>query len=220
MLEERIGPERVIWRYDPVILTSATPVSWHIEQLEQLAGQLADSTPRLMFSFYDFYGKGQGHLNRALQGTGIDLEDIRTPGKSSELEMLVRGFKQVADRYDLQLFSCSESIDLFVLGVEHGSCIDGELISKLFAAHPSTTKDKNQRPACGCVESVDMGMYNSCPFLCSYCYANSNPGVIENNLQKHFRDSPTMLGRHEEERIEIRTGLKKNPNKSGQQSLF
>ncbi len=218
-LAERIGPERVVWRYDPVILSSATPVNWHLEQVEHVAEQLASSTRRLIFSFYDFYGKGQGRLHAALQGTGIDLEDITALNKTEELMALVYGFKAVADRYNHNLLSCSEDVNLSAAGIEHGACIDGKLIHELFGGFPSTKKDKNQRQACGCVESVDMGMYNTCHFGCTYCYANFNEGMIENNRNKHFKDSPSLLGRCEDE-IEIQTSMKKKKCGGVQQSLF
>ncbi len=202
-LAGRIGAERVVWRYDPVILSSTTPVLWHLEQAERIAGRLKDATRRLVFSFYDFYGKGQGRLNRALAGTDIELEDIAATGQSEALEQLARGFKVVADRHNLQIFSCSEDVDLAAIGIRHGACIDGDLIRELFGVNVTSRKDKNQRAACNCIESVDMGMYNSCRFRCSYCYANFNEGMIENNYRKHHPDSPSLLSKYGGE-IEIR----------------
>jgi DNA repair photolyase len=219
-LAGRIGAERVVWRYDPVILSSVTPVSWHLEQTEQIAGQLKDSTRRLVFSFYDFYGKGQGRLNKAFEGTDITLEDITSPAHKDALELVARGFKNIADHHGLQIFSCSEDRDLSSIGIEHGACIDGTLISELFGSAAVVNKDKNQRESCGCVESADMGMYNTCHFRCAYCYANFNEGMIENNGKKHYQDSPSLLDRHEGQ-IEIQTSLqKKKKCRECQQTLF
>lgn len=219
-LAGRIGPERVVWRYDPIILSSVTPVEWHLDQVARIAGQLQDSTRRLVFSFYDFYGKGQGRLNKALQGTGIKLEDITSPEQKSAMEQIALGFKEIADRYDLQIFSCSEDVDLDSIGIQHGACIDGKLISELFGTTAVNSKDKNQRESCGCVESADMGSYNTCHFKCAYCYANFNEGMIESNCQKHYSDSPSLLGRYDGH-VEIQTSLTKK-KKCGdcQQSLF
>lgn len=219
-LAQRIGPERVVWRYDPVILTSSTPVSWHLEQIERIAVQLAPSTRRLVFSFYDFYGKGQGRLHAAMQGTGIKLEDITAPANATVLEDFVRGLKTIADRYGLKVLSCSEDLDLSSRGIEHGACIDGALIQEIFGGTPSTAKDKNQRKACGCVESVDMGIYNTCRFGCTYCYANFSEGMIASNGLKHDKGSPALLGNYDEE-IEIQTTMGKKKKCGGcQQSLF
>lgn len=218
-LANRIGPERVAWRYDPVILTSATPVAWHLEQAEQIAAQLAGATCRLVFSCYDFYGKGQGRLHAALKGTGIALEDITAPEHAAELQELAKGFAAIAAHHGLRILSCSEELDLSALGIEHGACIDGNLIRELFGGTPPTAKDKNQRPACRCVESVDMGIYNTCRFGCTYCYANFNEGQIVGNLLKHQLDSPSLLGRCERE-IEIQAGVKKKGCGGGQGELF
>lgn len=163
-----------------------------------------------------------GDMHQQLEFWIKQSSTLKLLGSRSQIGAIMAEVSTQADSRPVQSATVflKRKYRLSVLDVEHGSYIDGELISILFDAHPSTTKDKNQRPACGCVESVDMGMYNSCPFLCSYCYTNSNSGVIENKLLKQFRDSPTLLGRYEDEQIEIRTGPRKNPNKGGQQSLF
>lgn len=207
-LAGRIGPQRLVWRYDPVILTSITPVAWHLEQAERIASLLNAATSRLVFSFYDFYGRGRGRLHRALSGSGITLEDITAPDHRGSLEQLARGFREIAASNGLEIFSCSEEVDLAAIGIPHGACIDGDLIRRLFGVDCSAKKDKGQRGACGCVESADMGAYNSCRFRCAYCYANFNAGLIENNCRRHYPDSPSLLGRHEEP-VEIRTSLSK-----------
>jgi DNA repair photolyase len=207
-LAARIGPERVVWRYDPVILSNVTPVVWHLEQADRIAGLLKGATGRLVFSFCDFYGKGRGRLNKALIGSGTLLADITAPEHRESLDRVAHGLKEIADRHNLQIFTCSEVVDLAPLGIRHGACVDGTLIRDLFGVNASTRKDKNQRAACNCVESVDMGVYNSCPFRCAYCYANFNEGGIERNRRKHDPDSPLLIGNCEGD-IEIRTSLRK-----------
>lgn len=207
-LAGRIGAQRVIWRYDPVILSSVTPLSWHLEQAGWIAGQLKGATRRLVFSFCDFYGQGEGRLNRALRDSAIRLEDITAPEHRVTLEGVARGFRDIADRHGMMIFSCAEQIDLSALGIQHGACIDGALIWRLFGRPAAAKKDKNQRESCGCVESVDLGSYNSCHFGCVYCYANFSPEQIQGNSLRHDRDSPSLLGSCPGE-IEIRTSLKK-----------
>lgn len=220
-LAGRIGPERVVWRYDPVILSSITPVIYHLEKAEEIAGKVCTATSRLVFSFYDFYGKGQGRLNRALTGTGIELDDFTAPEKSEALDIVTRGFKAIADRHCLQIFSCCEEVDLTEIGIGHGACIDGAKIRDLSGVNAPSKKDRNQRKSCRCVESADMGIYNSCQFRCSYCYANFNEGIIESNCRKHYPDSPALLYEYDGG-IEIRTrGHRKNKSVPGyRQDLF
>lgn len=171
-LAQRIGPKRLVWRLDPIILSSVTPVGWHLEQAEKLAGQLSGSTTRLMFSFLDFYAKSRKRMELLRKNAGITLNDIVNPEHEQELLQLVRGLKQIADRHGMAIYSCAEEIDLSHLGIEHGACIDGNLIRELCEAHHKFSRDRNQRGACRCAQSVDMGRYDTCSFECLYCYAN------------------------------------------------
>ncbi|MDD2272918.1 MAG: DUF1848 domain-containing protein [Desulfuromonadaceae bacterium] len=196
-LAGRIGPEHVVWRYDPVILSSATPVPFHLEKGEEIAARIGRATRRLMFSFHDFYGRGKGRLSRALAGSGITLEDITAPAQHAALDLVARGFKEIAERHNLQLFSCSEEMDLGAIGIRHGACIDGDLIRELFGVKVALRKDRNQRGACNCVASADMGSYNSCRYRCSYCYAKFNEGMIESNCRKHNPESPALIGEYD-----------------------
>ncbi len=220
-LAGRIGPERVVWRYDPVILTSITPVSWHLEQAARIACKLKDSTRRLMFSFYDFYGKGKGRLFSALKGTGISLDDITAFDHRKSMELISQGFKEIADSHALQIFSCSEDVDMGDHGIPHGACIDGGLVRRLFDVTAAAGKDRNQRESCRCAESVDMGAYNTCHFRCAYCYANFNGNIIESNCQRHYAYSPALIDRFAG-MIEIRKDIhRKQDNYTGrQQDLF
>jgi len=60
-LSGQIGQERVVWRYDPVILSNATPVEWHLERADFIASSLSGRTDRLVFSFCDFLRqRGEG----------------------------------------------------------------------------------------------------------------------------------------------------------------
>ncbi len=171
-LAEQIGPERLVWRYDPVILSNVTPAAWHLEKAAELAQLLDGASGRLVFSFCDFYGKGPGRFRRALQGSGIAVEDITAPEQREALEMVAKGFKEIADRQRMAIFSCCEEVDLAGFGIEHGACIDARLIRTLFKRSGTAARDRNQRSVCGCAASADMGFYNSCPFRCAYCYAN------------------------------------------------
>lgn len=177
-LAEQIGPQRVVWRYDPIILSSVTPAAWHLEKAAQLAQLLHGASRRLVISFCDFYGKGHGRFRRVLQGSGISIEDITAPEHREALEVVARGFRQIADHHQLAIFTCCEEVDLAGFGIERGACIDGQLIRTLFKKEVTAGKDRNQRSACGCAVSADMGFYNSCPFRCAYCYANSRSGTF------------------------------------------
>jgi DNA repair photolyase len=195
-LSDRLGPRRVIWRYDPIILSDRTPVAWHLEQLAALAEALHGATDRLVISFLDFYGKVNRRLADLERSQGLKLNDIAANLHCDELRTFATGFHRIAADHGMSVFSCSEETDLVEIGIRKGSCIDGDLIRELFGAGREYRKDKYQRGACGCVSSVDMGIYNTCRYQCAYCYANMSPKLIDSNLQKHNPAGPALINNY------------------------
>jgi len=193
-LAGRIGPERVIWRYDPIIVSSITPVAYHLQRAGEIAAALHGSTERLVVSFLDFYGKVMVRLRRLAERSGLVITDMTAAGMRDELERLVSGLKVIADGHGLRLFSCAEELDLAHFGIEHGSCIDGGLIRELTGSDRRFVRDRNQRPACRCVKAVDMGMYNTCRFACVYCYANQGAAAVRANLARHSPCGAALVG--------------------------
>ena len=113
-----------------------------------------------------------------------------------ELEMveIARRFSEIAKRNGLILESCSEAIDLDRYGIKHGHCIDCDLFEELLDCRLDLEKDKNQRMECGCVASIDIGMYNTCKNHCLYCYANYSQTTVDKNHSFHNPASPVISG--------------------------
>ena len=76
---------------------------------------------------------------------------------------------------------------------------DKELIEKIIGCKLKINKDKNQRIECGCVESVEVGTYNTCKNGCVYCYANYSAKSVESNFQKYDPLSPLLCGHIEKD---------------------
>lgn len=167
----KLGPSRVIWRYDPVILSSSAPVEWHLERMGEMAAALGGATERLVLSFLDFYGRASKRLDLLAKKSGITFLDIASPEKRPELERLACGLRAMAESHGLKVFTCAEEADLSRFGIQHASCIDGDLIGDIWGIPKNFRRDRSQRPACRCAESVDMGTYGSCGHGCVYCYA-------------------------------------------------
>ena len=54
-LSDMIGPEKVIWRYDPIFLNETYTFEYHIHYFEELAKRLSPYTKKCTISFLDFY---------------------------------------------------------------------------------------------------------------------------------------------------------------------
>lgn len=183
------GADRVVWRYDPVVVSDRTGAGFHIEKFRQIAAELRGYTKRVVISIVDRYKPAVGRL-KELERAGWRFAD----GVERRLEEFVPDMVETAGRYGMEIVSCAEPVDLTQYGVRAGSCIDGELIAGIAGRTATFRKDRNQRDACGCVVSRDIGMYDSCPCNCLYCYATRSTGAVERNLARHDPGSPMLIG--------------------------
>lgn len=183
-LSERIGKEKVIWRYDPIILTDIYTKEYHYKWFEYLAQKLCNYTDKCVISFLDLYKK-----------TERNMKEIKvTPLLKSDMEEIADRLSKIASKYNLILESCSEEIQLDKFAINHGKCIDDKLISKLIGCNINVQKDPNQREVCGCVKSIDIGAYNTCKHHCLYCYANFSKETVEKQILEHDINSPLLIG--------------------------
>lgn len=230
-LSDRLGPGRVIWRYDPILVSSLTPVAYHLERFERLAGLLGGCSERVVVSFMDFYWKVATRLRRMGDREGIRFEDLTGIHRREELLDMAEKMASIGSGFGFDVTSCAEPVDLTDAGILPGACIDAALVRRLSdeagqvsghvlgaggargaggvgavagaggaaeadwadraggnggavpdglcanlpgevgRATGSAKKDKGQRKECLCVESVDIGRYNTCLHGCVYCYA-------------------------------------------------
>lgn len=181
-LSGQIGKERVIWRYDPVLLSREIDEAYHLRHFNVMARQLAPYTERCITSFLDMYKK----CRRNLRGL-----DIKQPDKRQMIE-LAGGLNHIAGQYGIKMFSCAETIDYSNTGIKPGKCIDEALIQRISGYRLKTKKDGNQRKTCLCTQSIDIGAYNTCNHTCLYCYATSDAQTPDTGL--HQPDSPLLTG--------------------------
>ena len=183
-LSQRIGKQKVIWRYDPIIFTKTYTTEYHLKTFGQIAEALKGYTERCVISFVDMYAKNKKNME-LLDSYEID---------KSELLEFAKNISDIAERNGIKIGSCAESIDLDECGIEHNCCIDKALIEKIIGCRLKAGKDKNQRQECGCVESVDIGTYNTCKNGCKYCYANYSEESVARNCSKYDPESPILCG--------------------------
>lgn len=183
-LADIIGPERVIWRYDPIFYTDKYTLEYHTFYFEKLARCLAPYTKKCTISFLDLYQS----IKKEMAANAIRQLTVEQQKEIAER------FAEIADRYGLILETCAESIDLSRYKIEHARCIDNRIFEKLLGCHLSYGKDKNQRLECGCMESIDIGAYDTCRNGCCYCYAVKSKSKVCRNAETHNPAAPVLAG--------------------------
>ena len=222
-LSEKIGKDKVIWRFDPYILTETSGVEELLRRTEYIGDKLKNHTEKLVFSFADIeeYKKVKNNLSKsAIHYTEFNEETMNE---------LAKGLMDLNKNWNFEIGTCGEKIDLNKYAIIHNKCIDDELIKKLFSRDKKlmaflgyelkektlfdtgadsdgklvpiskrsrNLKDKGQRQACGCIMSKDIGQYNTCPHECLYCYANTSVEIAKKNYKSHL-DKPngdTIIG--------------------------
>lgn len=105
-LSRRIGAERVIWRYDPILLTPHYTAAYHVQYFEALARRLAGYTDTCVISFADDYR----HLRRTAQELQFRFPD------AAVMRELAGQFSDIAGKCGLTLVTCAEAQDLSEFG--------------------------------------------------------------------------------------------------------
>ncbi len=168
----------VVWRYDPIVFTDEYTPEWHIETFEAYAQALRGKTDRCVISFVDLYNHiGSNDLKTPLNQSGFDINKF------------AKRIADIAKDNGMKIFTCAEIIDLSFCGIEKGKCIDPDYIEKITGKTLEIGKDKAQRKECGCVESIEVGAYNTCHNGCVYCYACSNKALTNSCMTRYDKDS-------------------------------
>lgn len=160
-----MGKDKVVWRYDPILLNQNFSLSTHERAFERLCGALAANVDHVILSFLDWYPKLEpfyaSGMMRALSET--------------EMREAAARLAAAAEKWGLSLQTCCESINLSEYGIARRGCLDLQWAERACGYSLSIPKAKGQREGCQCVESVDIGAYQTCSNGCLYCYAN-RPG--------------------------------------------
>lgn len=195
-LAKRIGGERVIWRFDPLLLSDSLTVDVLLDKIATIGQELKEDTQKLVFSFADI--QAYRKVGRNLSGT-----NCREFSFEEKIEF-AKGLRDINLSLGLEMATCAEDIDLSEYGIKRNKCVDDDLMMRLFHDDEElmkfigaeydmfngwqikkSKKDKGQRKACGCIVSKDIGAYNTCPHLCRYCYANSSEQIVKRKYQNY-----------------------------------
>ena len=185
-LAEEFGPRAVIWRYDPILISSVTPPSFHLRQFEGLAVALAGATDEVTVSFAQFYRKTARNLAAVARETGLSWDD---PAPEQKRELL-SSLAKVATLNGMRLTLCTQPSLTDV--APPARCIDGGRLGDV-AGYAIKAQEKGNRPGCSCHRSRDIGAYDTCPHGCVYCYAVSSQKAARAQFRRHDPDGPFLV---------------------------
>lgn len=190
-LSDLLGPKRVVWRYDPIIISNKTNIDFHKRAFEALCVVLSPFTKRIMVSIVDLYKKTERAFGK-LESAGWRF------GSPNEVESvaveLLKWMSRVAKRQELEIFTCAEAHNYSEVGVPPGKCVDDDLIKELWGIRVSWNKDKGQRKECGCVESREIGINDTCRHGCKYCYATQDLELSCRLFKEHDPQGTALIG--------------------------
>ena len=176
-VSETIGPDRTIWRYDPVILNDVYTIDEHLALFRESCSDLEGSTKRCIFSFLEYHMK----LDDALGDLGI-----RVPSRV-ESDRLAQRMSRIASEHGILLSACCTDVS----GVSRRACIDHQSMREWDV--PYSKADVPNRKGCGCIRTVDIGEYDTCMHDCLYCYANG-PGTEVRHSRRFDPRSELLYG--------------------------
>lgn len=137
-LSTLIGSDRIIWRFDPILICQTILPRSILLKIWHIGNELKGYTKKLVFSFVDIktYKKVQNNL---VKETTLFTKENVEDGEGSDLQrnVIIEGLCKLReiwknDGWDLTMATCAESLDLDKYGIAHNRCIDGELMEKVF----------------------------------------------------------------------------------------
>ena len=181
-LSKQVGKQRVAWRYDPVLLTDRYTAETHLETFERMATEIAPHVDRCIFSFVEMYKK----LDR-------NMPEL-VPLTDEDKDILAKGLGSIAARNGMTIQTCGTNGDYTRYGIRSSGCMTLDILGRANGVEFRNLKHRGMREGCHCIESRDIGAYDTCPNGCRYCYANNRPERVAENMKLHDPDSPLLLG--------------------------
>ncbi|MDH6313909.1 DNA repair photolyase [Parabacteroides sp. PFB2-10] len=135
-----IGKDKVIWRFDPIMLTNEITPRILLTRIWHIGNALKGFTNKLVFSFIDVkaYRKVQNNLIKETKSFTKENLNIAEPSQEQIAE-IVEGLAKIReawtkDGWKISMATCAEEVDLDKYGIEHNRCIDGELMKQIFSS--------------------------------------------------------------------------------------
>ena len=178
-----VGERAVGWRYDPVFITERYSLEYHLRSFEKMSAALSGYVNSCVVSFIDLYEKTRRNFPQA-KAVSPD-----------EQKRLIQAFVEIGRKHRISIRTCCEREDLAQYGADVSGCMTRAVLEKALDCRLDVPKSKKSpRAECDCLLGSDIGMYNTCPHGCVYCYANYDRRTVEQNFQQHDPHSPLLIG--------------------------
>lgn len=192
-LSGKIGSDRVMWRFDPILISEKYSLEYQVHAFSTIAAELNGFTKKVTISFIDEYAFGGRNVFSSVNTNGVT---------SNDQQLLAERLSAVAHENGMAIDTCAEAIDLARYGIEHARCVDSRVfeeigncrLSRLKTRYEEMSKDKSQRKECCCIESIDIGWINTCLNGCKYCYATTDIDELSCNMQLCDPSSSILCG--------------------------
>jgi hypothetical protein len=171
-IADLFGPDRIIWRYDPLIFWSEghKEKSNHSKQIFiKLCRELSEiGITRCITSLVYPYAK---FLNR-IKKFHFDVRLIDP--ERSRIKPILEDMVDITSSFQMNLQACCSRLLTQWSNIEEASCIDGKFLNQLSGKRVVSEAKNPSREHCRCTRSIDVGDYemHPCYFGCHYCYAN------------------------------------------------
>ncbi len=184
-LSDEYGPDVAIWRYDPIIISSLTPVDWHQSNFETLAKSLEGTTNEVVISFGQIYKKTRRNMEWASREFAFSWSEHEAMTWDG-VRKLVTELAQIASAHGMKLRVCSQQTLLIPGVIEEARCVDADRLERVSGkSNLGKTRQKGNRKECGCFASRDIGEYDTCPHGCVYCYAVQHRELALQRFRAH-----------------------------------
>ena len=119
---DKLGKGRVIWRFDPLILTDVISIDTLLSKIERIGDQLQGYSEKLVFSYADILSYRKVKAN--LEKSRIPYHEWTEP----QMIEFAKGLSALNKKWGYKLATCGEKVDLQQFGIEHNRCVDDALI--------------------------------------------------------------------------------------------
>ena len=181
-LSKIVGSKRIAWRYDPILLTDKYTKTRHYETFDYMAQKLSPYIDRCIFSFVEMYKKLKTNMPEIIVLTENDKNEI------------AKNIGIIAQKHNILLQTCATLENYDKYNILQSGCMTAEILGKANDITFGNIKHAGNRKGCRCMESRNIGDYDTCPNGCKYCYANQNSEIAKKNFEKHNINSALILG--------------------------